>query len=202
MPSECRMPSIFGPMPEISLRSSGVAGFSIPAGRLGSSSDGFGAAAARFLRAAPVGSGFDSSGDLKAAAGSAFGSCEERCLSVFSTCSEALFALAASCFGGSTLAAFSAAGGDLHRRTATSSPRWSRARRSPACRRSTAAPARLPRRPSAASRGRARLLVARRFQHRLLVAQASSARTAARRRCGRPAARSARSRRCRRRRRR
>ncbi len=41
MPSECRMPSIFGPTPEISLRSSTAAGFSMPAGRFGSSSDGF-----------------------------------------------------------------------------------------------------------------------------------------------------------------
>ena len=45
MPSECRMPSIFGPTPEISFRSSSVAGLSMPAGRLASVSDGFAATA-------------------------------------------------------------------------------------------------------------------------------------------------------------
>ncbi|MNL46231.1 hypothetical protein D3C87_1689230 [compost metagenome] len=41
MPSSCSVPSIFGPTPEMSFRSSGVAGFSMPAGRSLESSDGF-----------------------------------------------------------------------------------------------------------------------------------------------------------------
>ena len=101
MPSECRMPSIFGPTPEISLRSSSLAGFSMPAGRFGSVSDGL---RRQPLPAAPV--------------------CCDACAGVPAVgwlCAAAVIAASAALFdvgrrrasARSTLAAFSAAGATL-----------------------------------------------------------------------------------------
>src|SRR5438552_6406772 len=100
MPSECKVPSIFGPTPEISLRSSAAAGRSMPAGRFLSSSDGLAVLAAGCLV----------SGDLNAAAGSALAFGPLRGFETASTSGEAWLAFAAEWRGALTLAAFSAAG--------------------------------------------------------------------------------------------